>query len=72
MIKEVKHELLEKNETLPRAVGSEEPVSEFLFEKFLFCDLQNQMNPITIARNASAPIAPPTIVTVFGIFSIEH
>lgn len=44
------------------ADGSEEPVSEFLFEKFLHCDLLNHTSTMTIAKNiASTPAAPPTI-----------
>lgn len=52
------------NETLPSADGSEEPVSEFLFEKLLQCDLQNHISTMTIAKNASAPAAPPTTAAI--------
>lgn len=48
-------------EILPSADGSEEPVSEFLFERFLHCVLQNHTSTMTIAENASIPTAPPTI-----------
>lgn len=49
---------------LPNADGSEEPVSEFLFDKFLHCDLQNHTSPTTIAMKASTPAAPPTTVAI--------
>lgn len=45
----------------PSADGSEEPVSEFLFDNFVHHDLQNHRNAMNIARNASIPAAPPTI-----------
>lgn len=49
---------------LPTADGSEEPVSELLFESFLHRNIQNHTTPITIPNNASAAPAAISVTTL--------
>ena len=49
---------------LPTADGSEEPVSEFLFDELLCFNRKNQMKAIAIASTASAPPTPPNMAAI--------
>lgn len=51
------------NQTLPIADGSEEPVSEFLFDSFLQCNIQNHTTTTTIPDNATAAPAATKVTT---------
>lgn len=48
-------------EFVPIVGGSDEPVSELLFARILRCNIQNHRKQMTITKNATAPITPPTM-----------
>lgn len=47
--------------TLPTEDGSEDPVSEFLFENFPCCFMQIHKSKMTVAKTANDPPTAPTI-----------